>query len=80
MSADELFDSADCFTLQSETSFVPPSLQARAADLAAEVASQPPPPPAPPRPIFRLSAAELAKIDRNMARLSKLTDRTGAMF
>lgn len=76
----ELFDTGDCFTLQSTAAFVPPSILDRAAILAADVAAQPPPPPPPPRPIFRLTEAELAKIDRNLARLNKLTDSTGSMF
>lgn len=70
----------DGFALQSQAAFVPPSAVQRMATFSAEVAAQPPPPPPAPKKMFRLSPAELAKIDRNCARLSSFGDATSAMF
>ena len=80
MNAAELFDTADCFALQSQSGFLPPSIAARAADLAAEVATMPPPEPPAPKAPFRLSPAELVKIDRNMRRLAEFSDPSASMF
>lgn len=78
----ELFDPGEGFALVSDAQFIPPSSKARLEALFVEVAGQPPPPPLAPAPrkVFRLSAAELAKIERNMARLSKFSDQTAGMF
>lgn len=69
------------FQLDSQELFQIPAAALRLEQFAAEIAAQPPPPPPPPpRPVFRLTPAQLAKIERNCARLANLSDSTSAMF
>lgn len=80
MSTGDLFDPAEGFALRSETIYMPPSTRARLAALETELAGVPPP-AAPVKKPFRLSQSDLAKIDRNMARIATFSDPgTAAMF
>ena len=75
----ELFDPNEGFALQSQSLYVPPSQRARELELAAACAGGPTAAPKQP-PRFQLSAAELAKIDRNLARLRNFPDTSAPMF
>lgn len=79
MNQPDLFESHAGFALRSEAVYIAPSQARREAELAAECA-QSEPAQLKRAPIYRLTPAELAAIDRNLARVSKFSDRTGDMF